>query len=88
MRESDIEDYLHKRVTALGGEWRRLKWLGRSHAADDFVMLPGRHAFIECKRPGKEPRSGQAREADRLRAAGCEVHAVSTTAEIDLIFPL
>ena len=39
MRESDIEDYLHKRVTALGGEWRRLKWLGQSQEARDAVRF-------------------------------------------------
>jgi hypothetical protein len=40
MRESDIEDYLVKRVKALGGEVRKVKWIGRNGAPDRLVMLP------------------------------------------------
>ena len=42
MRESDIEDYLVKRVKELGGEVRKVKWLGRNGAPDRLVMLPPR----------------------------------------------
>lgn len=87
MREQQIENFLHKRVKELGGEHRRVKWIGRAHAADDLILLPGRHLLVECKRPGETPRAGQAREHERLRAAGFEVHVVSTFAEIDAILP-
>ena len=87
-RESDIERYLHDRVERLGGEYRRVAWIGRRHANDDFILLPGRHLLVECKRPGKKATPGQAREHDRLRKAGLEVHVVSTEAEIDAILPL
>lgn len=40
MRERDIERYLVKRVKELGGEVRKVKWLGRAHAPDRVVMLP------------------------------------------------
>lgn len=40
MRESEIEDYLVKRVIALGGEVRKVKWIGRRGAPDRLVMLP------------------------------------------------
>lgn len=67
MRESDIEKYLVKRVKALGGEVRKVKWVGREGAPDRLVMLPappavpagqwyfgpGRTTWIELKRPGK-----------------------------------
>lgn len=36
--EADIEDYLHKRVAQLGGEHRRVKWIGRDSAPDDRIM--------------------------------------------------
>lgn len=88
MRENQIEKYLHDRVKALGGEYRRLSWIGRNGAADDLILLPGRHALVECKRPGKAATGAQAREHQRLRAAGFEVHVVSTTAEIDALFPI
>lgn len=40
MRERDIEDYLVKRVKAMGGEVRKVQWIGRNSAPDRFVMLP------------------------------------------------
>lgn len=87
MRENAVEEALHKRVAELGGEWRRIKWIGRSHAPDDLVLLPRRHILIECKRPGAVPRSGQLREHARLRAAGFEVHTISSIEQIESIFP-
>lgn len=88
MRERNVEAYLHQRVKALGGSYRRVSWIGRRGANDDLILLPGRHALIECKRPGEEAEPHQAREHERLRAAGFEVYVVSTFAEIDEIFPL
>lgn len=86
-RESEIEEHLHTRIKALGGEYRRVSWIGRNGANDDLVLLKNRHCFVECKRPGKGPTDAQAREHDRLRAAGLEVYVVSTKAEVDAIFP-
>lgn len=87
-RESDIENYLHRRAKVLGGSYRRVKWIGRRGANDDLILLPGRHMLVECKRPGEVPEPHQAREHERLRAAGFEVYTVSTTEEIDVILPL
>lgn len=68
MRERDIEDYLKQRVKAMGGETRKVKWIGRDGAPDRLVMLPygwrcsfagaGRPSglstiWVELKRPGK-----------------------------------
>jgi hypothetical protein len=39
MRESTIEDYLVERVKSLGGEVRKVKWIGRHGAPDRLVML-------------------------------------------------
>ncbi len=88
MRESNVEEYLHQRAKDLGGDYRRVSWIGRNGANDDLILLPGRHIWIECKRPKKGATTAQAREHDRLRAAGCEVYVVSTKAEIDAILPL
>lgn len=43
-RERDIERYLVKRVKALGGEVRKVQWVGRSGAPDRLVMLPDERA--------------------------------------------
>ena len=40
MRESSIEDYLVRRVRELGGEVRKVQWIGRKGAPDRLVMLP------------------------------------------------
>ena len=40
MKESIIERYLVLRVKSLGGEVRKVKWIGRRGAPDRLVMLP------------------------------------------------
>ena len=42
MRERDIEAHLVKRVKELGGEVRKVQWVGRIGAPDRLVMLPCR----------------------------------------------
>ncbi len=76
MRESEIEKYLVAKVKALGGETRKVKWIGRMKAPDRVVMLPfkkpdGTYFFagfqtiwVEVKRPGglaKFPSNGHER---------------------------
>lgn len=40
LRECDIERHLVKRVKELGGEVRKVQWVGRNGAPDRLVMLP------------------------------------------------
>ena len=40
MLERDIEKHLIKRVKELGGEVRKVQWVGRVGAPDRVVMLP------------------------------------------------
>lgn len=67
MKERDVEDYLVIRVNAMGGEVRKVKWIGRRNAPDRLVMLPtgetpvynngdiahmtGRTIWVELKNP-------------------------------------
>lgn len=83
MKERDISRYLNKRVAQLGGEVRRVKWIGRNGAPDKLVLLPGWHFFVEEKRPGKDATDAQKRERDRLLRAGVRVFLFSTPEEID-----
>ena len=46
MRESTIEAHLVKRVKAVGGEVRKVKFMGRNGAPDRLVMLPAVHFRI------------------------------------------
>lgn len=45
MRESEIEKHLVERVKALGGEVRKVRWVGRRGAPDRLVMLPQFRVF-------------------------------------------
>ena len=47
-----------------------------------FYGRKGRHVFIETKRPGKDVTEAQAREHERMRAAGCVVVMVRNMAEL------
>lgn len=89
MRERDIRKALKERVEAYGGEVRAVAWLGRAHAPDVLVGIPGYkggpgwHVFVEAKAPGGVPRPGQLREHDRMRSWGCTVLVISTLEQLD-----
>jgi hypothetical protein len=84
MRESDIETYFTTRVEALGGETRKLKWIGRNAGPDRFAKIPGKPALLaELKRPGKLPRRNQQKEIDRLRAVGMWVEVIDSFERVD-----
>ena len=86
MRESDIEDYLVRRARALGGEVRKVKWIGRRGAPDRVVMLPGSRLYwVELKRPGGQADAHQAREHARMRGMGQTVLVVDSLAAINAL---
>jgi hypothetical protein len=90
MRESTIEDYLVERVRVLGGEVRKVKWIGRNGAPDRLVMMPDRTVWIELKAEGlaaffpHTPHERQQhREHERMRAMGQRVEVVDSYQGID-----
>lgn len=93
MRERDIEDYLVKRVNAMGGEVRKVKWIGRRGAPDRLVMLPARvtingigmnnSAWVELKAPGEKAKPHQAREHERMRKMGQRVEVIDSLAGVE-----
>ena len=81
MRESVIEKHLVKRVKELGGEVRKVQWIGRRGAPDRLVMLPRGRAstgrfttcstiWVELKAPGKKAEPHQVREHARMQKMG------------------
>lgn len=89
IRERDIERHLVKRVKDLGGEVRKVQWIGRRGAPDRLVMLPnpGRDRFgdiqsptiwVELKAPGKKAEPHQVREHERMRAMGQRVVVIDS----------
>ena len=83
MRESEIERYLVRRVKELGGEIRKVKWIGRRGAPDRRVMLPGFCCWVELKATGKRPELYQAREHDRMVRMGETVAIIDSCAGVD-----
>lgn len=85
MPERDIAKHLKAVTKRLGGEAKKMRWEGRSHAPDYFIELPrqGVHCWVETKAPGEDAREGQAREHARMRRAGCEVYVLDTREKID-----
>ena len=82
LKESYVEKYLVKRVKELGGEIRKTKWIGRSHAPDRVVFFKGVW-FVELKRPNAAARAGQVREHSRMRQHGAAVFVINTIEQVD-----
>lgn len=94
-RESQIEDRLVKRVKELGGEVRKVKWIGRTGAPDRLVMLPPRYSYdveggwkdntiwVELKAPGVKVSAHQLREHERMRKMGQRVEVVDSYERIE-----
>ena len=84
MRESEIEAHLVRRVNEIGGEVRKVKWIGRTGAPDRVVMLPVGHwrwnhtIWFELKAPGVKPEAYQLREHERMRAMGQRVVVIDS----------
>lgn len=99
MRESKIEAYLVKRVKALGGEVRKVQFIGRRGAPDRLVMLAaqrltnslecawckplGQAVWVELKATGVKPEAHQVREHARMRKMGQRVEVVDSFARVD-----
>lgn len=97
MRESVIEKYLVAQVKALGGEVRKVNWIGRRGAPDRLVMLPVlyedpsfkrvRHPaaaiWVELKATGVQAEPHQVREHKRMRAMGQRVEVVDSFQRVD-----
>ena len=75
MKERDIEKHLVKRVKALGGEVRKVQWIGRRGAPDRLVMVPQRGVIFGPHDEGS-PYRGPKHEAAtiwvELKAPGVE----------------
>lgn len=84
-RESEIENYLVERVRDLGGETRKVRWIGRNGAPDRLVMLPGISFWVELKAPGEKVKPHQAREHERMRKYGQRVDVVDSFDGVEAI---
>lgn len=54
LKERDIEKHLVNRVVQLGGEVRKVEWIGRRGAPDRLVMLPEREVKLHDPRLNRD----------------------------------
>jgi hypothetical protein len=84
MREIEVEDYLVEQAKAIGGEVRKLRWIGRNGAPDRVIMFEGKTIWVELKRPGtKRANPHQIREHERMRRAGQTVVVIDSFEGVD-----
>ena len=74
--EGKVVALIKKRIKEAGGEVRKCSWENCRGAPDLLVMLPGVHAWIECKAHNGILKPHQVREHARLQKAGCKVFVV------------
>lgn len=86
MRESDIEQYLVGTVEMLGGECRKLRWIGRRGAPDRVVMMHSDTIWIELKATGGKAKPHQLREHERMRKMGQRVEVIDSIEAVDELF--
>ena len=87
MLEKRIEEYLKKRVKALGGLCLKFVSPGTSGVPDRICVLAKRVVFVECKRPDGVLSPSQKIVQKRLTDLGAEVFTVYSMEDIDEIFP-
>jgi hypothetical protein len=98
VRESKIEEYLVLRVKSMGGEVRKVKWIGHRGAPDRLVMLPpwepspgnqyDKTVWVELKATGEKPEPHQLREHKRMRKMGQRVEIVDSLAGVDALLEI
>lgn len=85
MLEKTIERYLVKRITELGGEVRKIQFIGRRGAPDRLVMMPMWTCWIELKAPGQKAKPHQVREHTRMQRMGQDVRVIDSIEAVDAL---
>ena len=81
-----LQDYLKRAVQKSGGQYRKVRWEGRSGCPDCFVWWTWPAAgFIEIKAEGDRLRKLQVREIERMEHDGVPVFIARSEADIDEI---
>ena len=81
-----LQDHLKHVVQKSGGQYRKVRWGGRSGCPDCFVWWTWPHAaFIEIKADGDRLSKLQQREIERMDEAGVPVFIARSNEDIDEI---
>ena len=81
-----LQDYLKQKVQKSGGQYRKVRWEGRSGCPDCFVWWTWpAAAFIEIKAEGDRLSKLQTREIERMELAGMPIYVAHSIADLDAI---
>jgi hypothetical protein len=82
--EKVIENYLVKRIHAIGGECEKFNSMSRRSVPDRIVTMPGgKIIFVELKRFGRKPEPMQERDHQRRREMGFDVRVIDSKEKVD-----
>lgn len=86
VKESEIEDYLVKRIEQLGGVAIKFNPHNNRGLPDRICFLPGGFLLlVELKRPGQRPRKNQERKLSFFRKLGFQATWADTFKRVDAI---
>lgn len=85
MLEREVEAYLKKAAERIGGEVRKVQWIGRRGAPDRLVMIQGHVLWVELKAPGRKPQAHQEREHKKMRKKGMLVFVIDHPDKVDAL---
>ena len=83
MIENQVENYLIKKVSAIGGKAWKFVSPGNAGVPDRLITYNSKAFFVEVKRPGGKPRALQKATVAQIRATGMKVYCISTKAQVD-----
>lgn len=83
MIENQVEKYLIKKVSELGGKAWKFVSPGNAGVPDRLITYNSKAFFVEVKRPGGKPRALQKATVAQIRATGMKVYCISTKAQVD-----
>ena len=86
LSEKDIEQYLAKKVKAMGGRAYKFVSPGNDGVPDRLVCLPGgKLCFVELKAPGKKTTALQDIQISRLISMGFAVYVADSKELVDTL---
>ena len=89
MRESVVENYLVKRMKAIGGKALKVNSLSMNGLPDRLCIFPdGQAIWIELKAPGKKPTKLQQKAIKWLRSMGQRAYVIDSRPRVDAMIKI
>lgn len=83
MIENDIEKYLKKQVTKIGGLCYKWTSPGTRGVPDRIILYKGQTYLVELKRPGGSLRKDQRKVKASINQQGIDVYILDTKISVD-----